>query len=265
MTRGLHVAGADAGALAGDALGVVRGRPRVSVVIPTLNEADNLQFVLPLLPPEVDEVVVVDGRSTDRTVATARALRPDAIIVEQSGTGKGDALAAGFRAAAGNVVVTLDADGSTDPREIPRFIAALDQGADVAKGSRFCRGGGSRDITRLRAAGNLALTSVVNLVFGTRYTDLCYGFNAYRAHRLPDLNVDCAGFEVETLINVRAAKAGLRVIEVPSLERSRVFGVSNLNAFRDGWRVLRTIWREATAGSGAARRAATSRTRTLPL
>ena len=231
--------------------GATETRPRkarVSVVIPALNEADNLRFVLPHLPPEVDEVVIVDGRSTDDTVKTARRLRPGAVIVEQEGCGKGDALAAGFRAATGEVVIMLDADGSTDPAEIPRFLEALDGGADVAKGSRFAPGGGSRDITRFRSLGNRALTRLVNARFGTRYSDLCYGYNAFRAECLPDLHVDCAGFEVETLIHIRVAKAGLRVVEVPSVEHSRVFGVSNLNAVRDGWRVLKIILREAKGG-----------------
>ncbi len=82
------------------------------------------------------------------------------------------------------------------------------------------------------------------MLFGTRYTDLCYGYNAFWTHCLPLLAVDCDGFEVETLINIRAAKAKLKIAEVPSFEHPRMLGTSNLNAFRDGLRVQRTIWRE---------------------
>lgn len=219
-------------------------RPKVSVIVPAKNEADNLYFVLPLLPDVVDEVILVDGGSTDGTVEVARRLWPKVRVVDQVGKGKGSALTEGFLAATGDVIVMLDADGSADPGEIPRFLEALEQGAQFAKGTRFSGGGGSQDITRLRKAGNLALTHLVNILFRTKYSDLCYGYNVFRAECLPFLSVDANGFEVETLINVRLAKAGLRVTEVPSFEHPRIFGTSNLKAFRDGWRVLRTILSE---------------------
>jgi glycosyltransferase involved in cell wall biosynthesis len=214
---------------------------RVSVVIPTLNEEENLPHVFARLPPALHELIVVDGRSTDRTVAVAQQLRPDARIVMQTGRGKGNALAAGFAACTGDIVVMLDADGSTDAAEIPRFVAALCHGADFVKGSRFAQGGASSDITRIRKLGNRALSATVNGLYGTSYTDLCYGYNAFWTRCLPYLHVDCDGFEVETLINVRIAKAGLVVHEVPSYEHNRIHGASNLSALRDGTRVLRTI------------------------
>lgn len=215
--------------------------PRVSVVIPAKNEARNLPFVLTRLPCDLHEVILVNGQSSDRTVDIARQLYPDILVVEQSGRGKGNALMCGFKVCTGDIIVMLDADGSADAAEIPRFVAGLCHGADFAKGSRFASGGGSTDITVLRRLGNKALTTTVNLLFGSRYTDLCYGYNAFWAHCLPYIDVDCEGFEVETLINIRLAKADIRVHEVPSFEHGRVHGVSNLNAARDGLRVLRTI------------------------
>ena len=214
---------------------------RVSVVIPTLNEEQNLPHVFARLPPALHELIIVDGHSTDRTVAVAQRLRPDACIVMQTGRGKGNALAAGFAACTGDIVVTLDADGSTDAAEIPRFVAALCNGADFVKGSRFAQGGASSDITRIRKLGNRVLSATVNGLYGTSYTDLCYGYNAFWTRCLPYMHVDCDGFEVETLINVRIAKAGLVVHEVPSYEHNRIHGASNLSALRDGGRVLRTI------------------------
>ena len=216
-------------------------RPTVSVVVPTLNEAPNLPYVFNRMPDAVDEVVVVDGNSTDGSAEVARDLRPDATIVRQHGRGKGDALAQGFAVAGGDIIVMLDADGSTDPAEIPRFVAALVTGADFAKGSRFMTGGGSADITGARRFGNRVLNSTVNVLYGTRYSDLCYGYNAFWRRCLPYIRVDCNGFEVETLMNVRLAKARLRVAEVPSYEANRIYGQSNLRVCRDGWRVLRTI------------------------
>lgn len=228
----------------GDVRAGTRTGARVSVVIPALNEAKNLPHVLPHIPTDVHEVILVDGRSVDGTIDVARELLPDIRIVHELRPGKGAALCAGFRAAKGDIIVMLDADGSTDPTEIPRFVDALLGGADFAKGSRFLANGGSTDISRLRAFGNRGFVTLVRVLFGGRYTDLCYGYNAFWASVLPTLDLDGAGFEIETMMNVRALREGLRIAEVPSFERSRIHGVSNLRTFRDGWAVLMTILRE---------------------
>jgi glycosyltransferase involved in cell wall biosynthesis len=218
--------------------------PRVSVVIPTLNEARNLPHVFAGLPADLHQVIIVDGHSVDETIEVARRLRPDVRVVMQSARGKGDALACGFAACDGDIIVMLDADGSTDAVEMTRFIEALRDGADFVKGSRFLPGGGSDDLTLTRRLGNSLLSRLVNRLFGTSYTDLCYGYNAFWSRCLPSLQVDCDGFEVETLLNIRAARAGLVIREVPSYEFSRIHGASNLHVVRDGLRVLRTILRE---------------------
>src|SRR5512143_1244382 len=206
--------------------------PRVSVVIPALNEKENLPYVLPRIPQWVHEVVLVDGNSTDGTLQIACDLWPNNHIVRrerrhrarplpqfeknrrsdgitlrlmtQTGTGKGDALRVGFTAATGDVIVTLDADGSNDPAEIPAFVGALLAGVDFAKGSRFLQGGGTSDMPFYRKLGNWGLTMTVRLLFGGRYSDLCYGYNAFWAKAIPALNLHSDGFEIETLINVRA-------------------------------------------------------------
>jgi glycosyltransferase involved in cell wall biosynthesis len=252
-------------------------RPRISVVVPTLNEARNLEVVLPELVrtvPDLHEVVVVDGGSVDDTLGTARRLLPDAVTCTQARRGKGNALATGFARVTGDVVVMFDADGSADPAEIPAFVAALTAGADFAKGTRFGEGGGSADITPIRRAGNEFLNTVVNRAFRTRFSDLCYGYNAFWADQLPVLDlpeharpgpVDGSmlwgdGFEIETVINCRFAAAGVRITEVPSVERLRIFGSSNLHAVKDGLRVLRTIRTERTRARRAGRLAPLGRT-----
>jgi glycosyltransferase involved in cell wall biosynthesis len=218
--------------------------PMISVVIPTRNEAPNLRHVLPYIPAIVSEVILIDGHSVDNTIAEAQRLIPSIKIIEQIGKGKGDALRAGFAACTGDIIVMLDADGSTDPAEIPRFVETLLQGNDFAKGSRFLKGGGSADITPLRRWGNAMLSILVNLLFGTTFSDLCYGYNAFWKHCLDRVVVDCDGFEVETSINLRMHRAKLKMIEIPSFEHARIHGQSNLRTFRDGWRVLCTIIRE---------------------
>jgi len=232
--------------------------PAVSVVVPALNEARNIPHVFAQIPDDVYEVVLVDGYSVDGTIAIARHVRPDVRVVVQTRRGKGNALACGFAAATGDIIAMVDADGSADPAEIPQFVAALLDGADFAKGTRFAEGGGSDDITRLRSLGNFALTAFFNACYSRNYSDLCYGFNVFWRRHLPVLGLDATspfqpggggqlwgdGFEVETLIHIRVAKASLVVAEVPSYEHARLHGVGNLNAFRDGRRVLHTILAE---------------------
>ena len=236
--------------------------PTVSVVIPAKNEARNLPTVFAGLPEDLHQVILVDGASTDETVSVARSLRPGITVIGQTRRGKGNALACGFAVATGDFIVMIDADGSTDPAEIPKFVNALKEGADFAKGSRFMPGAGSSDISRIRQYGNFWLNKIVNVLYGTRYTDLCYGYNAFRRECLAVMDLEAGdpegptsaemlwgdGFEVETLINIRIAKACVRVAEVPSFERSRIYGSSNLNAMSDGLRVLRTIQFERKRG-----------------
>jgi Glycosyl transferase family 2 len=218
--------------------------PTITVVIPAMNEARNLPDVFATLPGWIDEVVLVDGRSKDDTIAVARRLWPDVKVVLQGGIGKGDALAAGFAAATGDIIVAIDGDGSTDGREIVRFVSTLLAGADFVKGSRFASDGGSDDITAIRRYGNRMLNILVNRLFRTQYTDLCYGYNAFWARHLHKLALDSPGFEVEALMGIRAAKARLRIHEVPSHERPRQHGTSNLSAISDGLRILRVIVNE---------------------
>ncbi|NYV76432.1 glycosyltransferase family 2 protein [Streptomyces sp. UH6] len=234
--------------------------PPVSVVIPAMNEAENLPYVFKTLPDWVHEVVLVDGDSTDDTVAVARELWPDVKVVRQTGKGKGDALIAGFAACTGDIVVMIDADGSADGNEIVSYVSALVSGADFAKGSRFANGGGTDDMTFVRKLGNRMLCAAVNRKFGARYTDLCYGYNAFWRHCLDRIDLDCTGFEVETLMNIRVVKAGLKVQEIPSHEYLRIHGVSNLRAVRDGLRVLRVILAERSN-----RRALRGRSRPSPM
>jgi glycosyltransferase involved in cell wall biosynthesis len=227
---------------------------RVSVVIPTLNEERNLPHVLERIPEWVDEVLIVDGLSTDDTIAVARRCRPDVRVVLESTKGKGAALRAGFRAATGHILVMLDADGSTDPREIPSFVGALLSGADIACGSRFAQGGGTADMERHRKLGNWVLTRLVRAGFRGRYSDLCYGYTAFWRDVLPFIDGDYTGFEVETLIHIRALRASLKVAEVPSYESKRIHGISNLRTIQDGARVLRSIiteWFSHRLGTGA--------------
>ncbi|WP_229196462.1 glycosyltransferase family 2 protein [Bradyrhizobium acaciae] len=226
------------------ALGRSLMMPRVSFVVPTLNEAKNLPWLLPRIPTWAHEVIIVDGRSTDDTVAVARGLREDIKVVMEPRRGKGAALQAGFRAATGDIIVMIDADGSMVPEEAIVFVGALIAGADLVKGSRFLQGAGTDDMSTFRMLGNWGLTLLVRMLYGGSFSDLCYGYMAFWTKHVPTLNCDCDGFEIETLINVRALKNELNIVEVASFEAPRISGLSNLRAIPDGWRVLKTILRE---------------------
>jgi glycosyltransferase involved in cell wall biosynthesis len=232
----------------------------VSIIIPALNEARNLPRVFAALPADT-EVVLVDGGSVDDTISVARTLRPDVVVVKQTRMGRGNALACGFEASTGEHIVMIEADCSTDPAEIPRFVDALRNGAEFAKGSRFTAGGGSDDITPIRRLASKGLSGFVNVLFGAHFTDLCYGYNAFQRSLLADMALPALdlpapprgklwgdGFELETLINIRVANAGRHITEVPSIEVQRQHRESNLNAVRNGLRVLRAILREFVSG-----------------
>ncbi len=219
-------------------------RSTVSVIVPAMNEEHNIGWVLERIPDWVDEVIVVDGFSSDRTVEVARATRRDVCVISQRGRGKGAALRTGFEDASCDYVIAIDADGSMEPAEIEYYVAALERGYELVKGSRHLRAGGSLDLTPIRRLGNTALVGTVNLLWGCTFSDLCYGYFGFRRDRLNALGLTSGGFEIETEIAVRAVVAGLRIAEVPSVELLRHHGTSNLNAWRDGWRIVRLLARE---------------------
>lgn len=228
----------------------------ISVIVPARNEARNLEVVLPGLPAGV-EVIVVDGHSVDDSEQVVASVRPDARFIQQTRQGRGNALAVGFASATGDIIVIFDADGSADPSGIDRFVQTLLAGADYAKGSRVLPGGGSLNNTRLDRVANRALTSLANAGFRASCTDLGYGYSAFWADILPQLDLPDIypvsgpmvwgdGFEIDTLINCRVAAAGLDVTEVPCVQLQRPFRAGNQHVLEGGFRVLKTVateWR----------------------
>jgi glycosyltransferase involved in cell wall biosynthesis len=216
----------------------------VSVVVPALNEAENLPYVLPRIPRDVHEVILVDGFSTDDTVQVALELLPNLRVISQEGRGKGAALRTGVLAATGDIIVMLDADGSTDPMEIPMFVGALRGGAEYVKGSRFLQGGGTFDMPLIRQVGNWGLVVLTNILFGTRYTDITYGYNAFWRRNAHALALEIDNWANEIVGNIRAARNGLRVVEVASVEYKRIAGQAKLVTFSAGWMILKAILSE---------------------
>ena len=220
--------------------------PNVTIVIPTMNEARCVEEVLRGTGKYLGKpgtIVVVDA-SSDETPDIAARLGVK--VLKQQGQGKGSAMREAFHATNSEIVVIMDGDGSMRAEEIPQFIRVASSGADIVKGSRFLPGGGSEDLSLIRRIGNALFLSLVNFLWSTKYTDLCYGYIAFRKDALgrlkPYLNSD--GFQIETEICIKAKKLGLRVLEVPSFELRRRHGKSKIHAMSDSFRILRTILAE---------------------
>jgi glycosyltransferase involved in cell wall biosynthesis len=217
----------------------------VGIAIPAKNEEKNLGEILCRLNTiGYNKILVIDGLSCDGTIKVAA--ENGAKIVLQNGCGKGQAIRQVLSNdyLSSDALVMMDADGSMSPEEIPRFVQALHDGADVVKGSRFVAGGGSFDITATRRFGNAIMTSCVNILCGTNYTDLCYGFVAFNKKAIKMLApvLESNNFEIETEIFIKAKKLGLKILEIPSIEYNRKNGKSNLKTFRDGFKIFKTIF-----------------------
>jgi len=220
--------------------------PKITDLICTLNEQDNLPYVLPKIPKWVDEILLVDGHSTDRTVEIAKEICPEIRVLYQPKKGKGDALRYGIQQASGDIIVTLDADGSTDPEEMPKFIEPLLNGYDFAKGSRFLNK--QPNMPLLRRFGNGLFAWLTNILYGTKYTDLCAGLNAFWRRILPELDPSGTSYLDEPTLNIRLKKMELKVVEISQRDGGRIIGKANENFLLQGWRILRIILTERLRG-----------------
>lgn len=218
--------------------------PHISIVIPTLNEQQNigpaLDGIEKVMAHSDYEVIVVDGYSKDKTVEIAK--KHGARIIYDN-MGKGSALIKGLKAAKGSVIISMDADMSNKPNELKVLIAGIEAGYDVCMGSRFLVGGGSDDMPFVRRFGNKIFVYMVNLLYGANYTDLCYGYRSFSRNAVRKLKLTEKGFGIETEISIKAKKSSLKIMEVPSYEKKRASGIAKLQTFSDGKKILKTILR----------------------
>jgi glycosyltransferase involved in cell wall biosynthesis len=211
------------------------GCPAVTVIICALNEEHNLPHVLPKIPEWVDEILLVDGHSKDGTVEVAKHLCPCIRVLGQPGRGKGNALKYGVQQALGDIIVTIDADGETPPEEIGNFVKPLLEGFDFTKGSRLT-GHRPAKMPPYRWFGNKVLALTCNLLFNTRFHDVCSGYNAFWKLKFTQLDLTYGikevGCSMEQQMIVRAKKAGMRVLEIPHTSHGRISGASVISSKR---------------------------------
>jgi glycosyltransferase involved in cell wall biosynthesis len=210
-----------------------RPHPTVSVVICALNEEKNLPNVLPYIPSWVDEVILMDGHSTDNTIKIAKELRPDIRVLYQPHKGKGEALKYGVAASKSEIIVTLDADGTYPPEEMSGFVRALVAGSDFAKGTRFF-GQKVDSMTGRRLLGNKILALESNFLFNTHYTDVCSGYYAFRKKLFHEIPLASDGFELEQELFVKIARRRYNVAEIPHSYKKRLHGTSKTRDFKQG-------------------------------
>ncbi|AIU69532.1 dolichol-P-glucose synthetase [Thermococcus eurythermalis] len=217
----------------------------VSVILPTMNEEKAVAKIISQIKETLEqmgisyEIIVVD-KSSDRTPEIARNL--GAKVVRQKRKGYGDAYLEGFAVAKGKYIVMMDADGSYDPRDIPKFLEMLkNEDVDFVMGTRLkgeIKPGAMPWLHRY--VGNPLLTKILNLFFKAGISDAHCGFRAIKREALEKLPLKCRGMEFASEMVIEAAKAGLRIAEVPITYYPRI-GDSKLHSFRDGWRHLRLM------------------------
>jgi glycosyltransferase involved in cell wall biosynthesis len=225
---------------------------RYSVVIPARDEALAIGDVVRGCHGAL-EVIVVDDASRDGT-ATIAERAGASVVRSDTPLGKGGALRRGLAHARGDIVVLLDGDGQDPPAEIPRLVAAIEQGADLAIGSRFLGRFAPGAITAIDRLGNRALSSIFDRIYGVSLTDTQAGFRALRRRLVRRLDLRARHYDIETELLVRALQAGARVVEVPVSRHARRHGASGLRRIPDGLRILGCMLRLRRDGATPLRR-----------
>jgi glycosyltransferase involved in cell wall biosynthesis len=214
---------------------------KISLVIPAFNEEKNLAVLLPQIPNFIDETIVVDSLSQDKTAEVSRFHGVKVIFAKR---GKGIALRQGMEQAIGEIIVTMDGDCSQSLQDLSRFIEAIRSGCDIVIGSRFLEGGGSEEITLFRRFGIILFKSMINFFWKTSFTDVNYGYRAFRKEILPFLELTADGFDLDVELVIHAAKKKIKILEIPCFEKKRAYGSAKLGAIKDGWLLFLRILRE---------------------
>jgi glycosyltransferase involved in cell wall biosynthesis len=220
----------------------------VTLLIPTWNEITGMKAIMPHVQREwVDQVLFMDGGSTDGTIEWARAQGYDVYVQKQSGIRQG--FLEVLPLVRGDIIITFTPDGNSVPELIPQLIAKMNEGYDMVVASRYLPPAKSEDDDYLTGFGNWFFTKTVNLLFGTRFTDVMVIYRAYRKDLVYELELDqdrwyrlpetlfCTrahGVSWDPMLSARAARRGLKVAEIQGDEPARLGGVRKLRIWRWG-------------------------------
>lgn len=214
---------------------------KISAVIAAKNEGDGIARIIKSVKPYVDEIIVIDGHSTDNTKAIVK--KEHAQFYLDDGKGRGNALMIGFQKARGDIIVIFDADGSHEASDIPALIKTIQHGADLAICSRRTGGSFDAEITiggLIRSFGADMLTYLTNIRFQTKFTDIIYSFRAIRKEIAISLPLKMQGFSTEQETVILCLHRGHLVQEIPSREKARGWGESKLQTIV-GIKLLATL------------------------
>jgi len=225
---------------------------KTTLIAATLNEIEAVQVVLPQIDKSwVDEIIIVDGGSTDGTVEYCRQNGYHVLV--QQGRGYGAAIRGGVKIAQGDIIIEFPPDGNSLASKIPELLTEMKKGYDLVIVSRYKDGAKSYDDDIMTAFGNRMFTFLTNKLFNAPYTDVLVGFRAYRKEAFHKLNLDAEGLSWPAQSAIRFAQHGLRVGEIAGDEPPRIGGQRKMRIVRTGFEILFLIFRERKNARGTAR------------
>lgn len=218
---------------------------KTTLFVPTLNEIDGMKAIMPRVKKQwVDEILVLDGSSTDGTVEYAKS--QGYRVVMQKSKGITNAYREALKIAKGNYIIAFSPDGNSVPEVIPQLVRKIKEGYDMVIASRYMRGAKSDDDDSVTAFGNWMFTKIINICFGGNYTDTLVMFRVFKKGIVKKLHIDVPRAGLEPILSIRCAKLKLKVAEIPASEPKRIGGARKMNPLLNGLDILRLIFSELT-------------------
>ena len=217
------------------------------LIAPTLNEVEAVRAVFPKIKKEwLDELIVVDCNSTDGTVEYCR--QNGHFVHQQKSRGYGAGIKEALQITKAEIIIEFPADGNSLPEKIPAIVAKIKEGYDFVIASRYTDGARSHDDDWLTKIGNRIFTAMVNILFGTKYSDVLVGYRAYRREAFNKLNPTASGLEWSVQLPIQFAKTGARHADIGADEPARIGGVRKMRPFKTGWKILMVVLKEFLNG-----------------